>query len=63
MLPETGAADALRQVIALQASEALLDRDISVVDMRNADRPILRLNPDALQSLRDARATARDDAI
>ncbi|UPH69931.1 cell division protein FtsQ/DivIB [Abyssibius alkaniclasticus] len=63
MLPESGAADALRQVIALQASEALLDRDISVVDMRNADRPILRLNPDALQSLRDARATARDDAI
>ncbi|MEX0969138.1 MAG: cell division protein FtsQ/DivIB [Paracoccaceae bacterium] len=63
MLPEAGAADALRHVLALQASEALLDRDIAVVDMRNAERPLLRLNPDALLTLREARATARDDAI
>jgi len=63
MLPEIGAEDALRRVLALHASQALLDRDIAVVDMRDASRPLLRLNTDALQTLRDARAQARDDSI
>jgi len=63
MLPELGAEDALRRVLALHASQALLDRDISVVDMRDPNRPLLRLNTDALLTLRDTRAQARDDAI
>lgn len=62
-LPEQDGANALRRVLALQSSDHILDLDISVVDMRDAGRPILRLNPDALRTLRAQRAVERDEAI
>nr|WP_246237358.1 cell division protein FtsQ/DivIB [Halovulum dunhuangense] len=55
MLPETGAASALARVMALDAAEDILARDLAVVDMRDARRPILRLTSNALLELRRAR--------
>ncbi len=48
MLPEDGAALALQQIIALDQVNALLARDISVVDFRNPSRPTLRSTKDTL---------------
>lgn len=52
MLPAQNPAAALRTVLALQTSERLLDRDISHIDLRDPDRPVLRLGPDALTTRR-----------
>lgn len=51
-LPEEGAEAALSRVLALQFAEDILDRDVTVVDMRDARRPLLRLNDPALERLR-----------
>ena len=52
LLPEEGAAAALARVVVLHQTQELLDRDVSVVDMRNPRRPTLRLNPPALDAYR-----------
>ncbi|MHA3914502.1 cell division protein FtsQ/DivIB [Halovulum sp. GXIMD14793] len=51
-LPENGAEAALSRVLALQFAEDVLDRDVAIIDMRDARRPLLRLNESALQTLR-----------
>jgi len=62
MLPETGSVEALEQVIALDQAQDLLARDISVVDMRNAHRPTLRMGGAAVQELRKIKAIELGDA-
>lgn len=57
-LPETDALAALGHVMALDASDDLLARDVSVVDMRDKRRPMLRLNEPAVQELERLRKTA-----
>lgn len=52
MLPEADPVAALERVIALDQSQDLLNRDIVAVDMRNIDRPTLRMGADALQAMR-----------
>lgn len=52
MLPEQGAEAALARIIALHYGEELLDRDLSVIDMRHGARPTLRLTPEATKVLR-----------
>jgi cell division protein FtsQ len=52
LLPETDPVPALERVIALDKAEALLARDVITVDLRNEDRPVLRLAPDAMTILR-----------
>lgn len=52
MLPETGAVAALERVLALNQMSDLLARDVTVVDMRNARRPTLRLGRRAVKFLR-----------
>jgi cell division protein FtsQ len=44
MLPAEGALQALEKVLILNDTQELLDRAISVVDMRLSERPTLRLN-------------------
>ncbi len=61
MLPEFGAVSALRRVMALHQAEDLLSRDILSVDMRNADRPILRLTDEAISELRRLRTEVRGE--
>ncbi|KJZ20517.1 cell division protein FtsQ/DivIB [Loktanella sp. S4079] len=52
MLPATGAVAALDRVIALNDAQDMLERDVVVVDMRNAQRPTLRMNEEAVAALR-----------
>ena len=47
LLPSDAPVQALERVIALSEVQDMLDRDISVVDMRIAARPTLRMTPEA----------------
>ena len=59
LLPSDGAVAALDRVLALNDAQDLLARDIAVVDMRNANRPTVRMNEEAAVALR--RVTADND--
>ena len=50
-LPEADPVGALRRVMALDAAEQLFARDLSVVDMRDPTRPMLRLTEHAIAEL------------
>jgi cell division protein FtsQ len=56
LLPETGAVEALEQVLALNEARDLLARNILVVDMRLPHRPTLRLAAYAVEELRRVRS-------
>lgn len=52
-LPETRPVDAFLRVLAQHlGKDELLDRDIAVIDMREPDRPVLRLTPHAVSEMR-----------
>ena len=55
-LPADDPVEALGEVIALHASRDLLDRDLTVVDMRDPGRPTLRLTEHSLAELARLRA-------
>jgi cell division protein FtsQ len=57
LLPETGAVEALEQVLALDEARDLLERNVTVVDMRLPHRPTLRLDSFAVEELRRIRST------
>lgn len=50
-LPAEGALGALERVLALDAAQGLLGRDVAVVDLRNPTRPTLRLTAEAMAEL------------
>ncbi|MEP5761193.1 MAG: cell division protein FtsQ/DivIB [Litoreibacter sp.] len=54
MLPADDPLGALARVLALHESTALLDRDLARVDVRNGNRPTLRLTPEAAKERRVA---------
>lgn len=58
MLPQDRPVPALEHAIALDRAEDLLSRDLSVVDFRVSERPVLRLGLDAQNTLRRARGEA-----
>lgn len=57
MLPEQNAPAALERLMALDKAEDLLARDILTVDLRNEQRPVLRLAPSAMSERRNATGT------
>jgi cell division protein FtsQ len=57
-LPEAGARAALARAMALHDAEGLLDRDVTVVDLRNPQRPMLRLSEHAMGELERLRKMA-----
>ena len=63
LLPETGAVQALERVIALDQAQDLLARDLAAVDMRNPDRPTLRMAPQAVEDFRRIKALDSGDAL
>ncbi len=63
MLPAENGPDAMRRVLRMQGANAVLDRDVSIIDMRDENRMILRLNEDALIALRAARARLNGDGV
>lgn len=52
MLPQGDPRAALDRVIALSGAHDLLERDVAVVDMRNSDRPTIRMTQEAANALR-----------
>jgi len=54
LLPADNPVTALNGLIALNAAENILARDLTSVDLRNPQRPVLRLAPAALDALRAA---------
>ncbi|GKY87112.1 cell division protein FtsQ/DivIB [Sinisalibacter aestuarii] len=55
-LPEQNPVAALEQVLALDQAQDLLARNVTVIDMRNPQRPTLRLAPQAVEELRQIRS-------
>lgn len=60
-LPQRGAVDALSRVMALNYGDELLERDLSVIDMRLPDRPALRMNAEAAETYQIRKAVALID--
>jgi cell division protein FtsQ len=54
LLPAENPVTALNGLIALNAAENILARDLTSVDLRNPQRPVLRLAPAALDAFRAA---------
>ncbi len=52
LLPETESVQALERVIAIDRAQDLFARDITIIDMRNGQRPTLRMGPAATEALR-----------
>ncbi|MDX8351315.1 cell division protein FtsQ/DivIB [Cognatiyoonia sp. IB215182] len=61
LLPGDGAVAALDRVIALNEAQDMLSRDVAVVDMRNAERPTLRMNEEAALALRRVNTTINNN--
>lgn len=61
LLPSEGAVAALDRVIVLHQARDLLDRDVAVVDMRNGNRPTLRVTKEAAGALHRAGQTEADN--
>ena len=53
LLPEDGIAAAWRRLNALQRDDRILDRDVSEIDLRLADRLVIRVAPDLAARLRE----------
>lgn len=51
-LPENAPVQALERVIVMAQSQDLLERDVSVIDMRHEGRPTIRLNEQAAHEMR-----------
>jgi cell division protein FtsQ len=62
-LPEEDPASALRRVMALDAAEELLERDLVAVDMRDSRRPMVRMTEHAATELKRLKSlSAGEDA-
>lgn len=61
LLPPDQPIPALERVLALDTAQDLLARDLAVVDMRNPDRPTLRMAPAAVEELRRIRTIEAGD--
>ncbi len=60
-LPERGAVEALRRVLAVDAAHDLFARDVVQVDMRLPRRPTVRLQPGAAKALRQVKLAELGD--
>ncbi len=58
LLPAHDPVSAVQALATLDHAEDILSRDLSAVDMRNPDRPVLRLTPHALEALRTSQGIA-----
>lgn len=63
LLPERGAVAALEHLFALDAARDLLARDFTVIDLRNPNRPTLRLGPDARAESQRRRGITPGDVL
>ncbi|KAA9007926.1 cell division protein FtsQ/DivIB [Histidinibacterium aquaticum] len=61
LLPAEAPVRALERVLALDSAQDLFERDIAVVDMRNQERPTIRLRPAAAAAFRARADRALED--
>lgn len=61
LLPAEDPRAAIDRVIVLHQAQDMLDRDVAIVDMRNPNRPTLRMNKEAADALRRMRHTEVDE--
>ena len=61
LLPSENPVAALDRVIALHQARDMLGRDVTVVDMRNGNRPTLRMNKEAADAFRRASHTEAEN--
>ncbi|MCA1774646.1 MAG: cell division protein FtsQ/DivIB [Paracoccaceae bacterium] len=61
MLPVENTMAAIDRVIALDAAQDVLERDVAVVDLRNANRPTIRMTNAAAVSYRRAGQTGAEE--
>jgi cell division protein FtsQ len=52
-LPEEGAADAVKRLVKLQEENRILDKDVIAIDLRMADRVVVRLTEEAFAGRAD----------
>lgn len=57
MLPEVGAVEALEKAMAIDMAEEMLARDLAVVDLRNPERPTVRMTAQAFEASKMAAET------
>jgi cell division protein FtsQ len=53
-LPELGAADALARLVKLEQEQKILEKDVLAIDLRMADRVVVRLTEEAASARADA---------
>lgn len=58
LLPSAAPVVAVERLLALNAADKLLERDILSIDLRNQDRPAIRLAPFAMNEVRRAQGLA-----
>ena len=63
ILPEKNPLKAMRKIISLHEGRQILDRDISYLDFRNVDRPVLGLTDETSKELRDIRNLVRGENV
>jgi len=63
MLPEAQPRVAVERVMALDAAQDLLARDLETIDFRNLRRPVLRLTQNAMDALVETRTRAYERDI
>ena len=60
LLPTDDPVRAFERVVALSQAQDMLERDVAIVDMRNPDRPTVRLNEPAVTEMRRINMTDGD---
>lgn len=60
-LPEDAPIPALERILALHRVQDILNRDVSVVDIRDGRKPMLRLSSPALEEMKKLRLIAREE--
>ena len=63
LLPEKNPLNAIRKIISLQEGQKILDRNISYLDFRNIDRPVLGLSEEASKELKEIRSLVRGENV
>ena len=63
LLPEKNPLNAIRKIISLQEGQKILDRNISYLDFRNINRPVLGLSEETSKELKELRSLVRGENV
>ena len=63
LLPENNPLNAIRKIMSLQEGQKILDRNISYLDFRNINRPVLGLSEETSKELKEIRSLVRGENV